>query len=335
MRIVTELAWHLNRRGLLTEQQLEQLVKMGVLEDLHCEVCGALNCRVPSHNTDRWYPWERDDGLTDDGEPDPTPPEPTKKSFSGTPAHATRADEIAKRLSRSDLLSDPCLRPLGWLNREGGGEQDWFKSLPQLSQADLQAAILKKRDDISPTQLWEALAFDRYRLEANPEGMTGPAATAWRLVLEGRDTSEMGKRQWILGRRRVINRVWQLIRAQNAVLVALGRLMRHRAPELARWAEQDYHPIGSLALCLSYESQARSLGVETEPGLRPDWSAWDGQRYRATRWSEKTAASRSWEMAFRMDGSAYALLAESEPWEAPLSLESPLTHPRFWRQLDT
>ena len=89
--------------------------------------------------------------------------------------------------------------------------------------------------------------------------------------------------------------------------------------------------MGSLCLCLVYEAQALSAGRHTHPELRPEWSNWDGQRYRKSEWTTEEAAARSWELAFRVDAAkSYALLGKAADWSGPLSLESPLTHPRYW-----
>lgn len=317
---------------------MRELDRYGIVSDhLLCDVCGELLCRKPEHDSNRLYPRSLDNsllGIDTEIDPEDLVAPPTRAKSRQTPSHALRADEIAKRIKSSGLLRERSLGALRGISRACGVEKDWLKHLHTLSDPTLDSGLLSLVEGfkLTPTQLWDSLAFEAYREVVDFESATGQAVTAWRQVIAGKEPSEMGKRGWILGARQAINQVWQLVRAQNTVLRSLSRLMTCHVSSMSSWAERDYHPIGSLTLCLFYEAVCLHQNQQTEPYRRPDWSAWDGQRYRDSPWTLEEAAGRSWELALRMDApKCCALLAKAADWDGPLNLDSPLTYPCHWR----
>lgn len=326
MGVLQELYHYLDQRELLTAGQKRGLANLGLEgssyyptprefyqgweEEVPCESCESIPCRCPNRTWTQGKPPSGD---------------------------ALRADEIAKRVQASSLLHDKALGPLKHLARPLAEDKDWLKKLHEAPQQKLQSRLREclTNNDIGASRLWESLAFDAYRDLVDPSE-NGKAAVAWRCVLAGMDAGDFGRNGWIIGRRRVINKVWQLIRGQNAVLRALLGLLREDSTSWGRWAERDYHPVGSLCLSVLYEALALQCGNGSNPERRPDWSHWDGQRYRATNWTPEQASTRAWELAFRADSRlAYNLLVSAPEWDQPLSLDSPLTHPTQWNLDDT
>ena len=322
MSVLNEISRHLINCGLLSDQQIDDLYRLGILDP---------DSRYEWHE-DPWaisYMWNALAYIRDPTEEQEVVVRPQGKSRK--PNNSLRADEIGKRIRSSALLRDHALTPLAEL----GETQDWLKELHQFEPrvlAERLRALLKNKT-LKAFDFWEALVFDDYLRVVDLEKETGPAVTAWRHILTGCAPSELGKRGWIVGRRKTINKVWQLIRGQNAVLKALAILMEEEPRLLGDWSESDFHPIGSLSLCIYYEGLAKRKGALTTPERRPEWSAWDGQRYRKTRWSSTTSSTRVWEIALRMgDSTTYPFFLEAATWDAPVSLDSPLTHPRYWTE---
>ena len=334
MSVLNEISRHLMSCGLLSDQQVDELYQMGILDpDTRYEWY-----EDPWTISDRWHALAETRDPTEEHELVVKHQGKSRKA-----SNSLRADEIGKRIRSSRLLRDETLSVLSTL----AGTEDWLKELHQLEPrvlAERLRALLENKA-LKPFPFWEALAFDDYARVVDLKTERGPAVTAWRHILTGCAPSDLGKRGWILGRRKAINKVWQLIRGQNVVLKALAILMEEELRLLGDWSESDFHPVGSLCLCVYYESLAKQRGVRTTPVQRPDWSwdgqryqktkwsNWDGQRYRKTKWSPTTSSSRAWEIAMRMNGSiTYPFFLKVVASEIPLHMDHPLTHPRYWTE---
>lgn len=323
MGVLQELFYYLHNKNLLTADQVDGFKQLGLQGQREYWY------RTPEEYYEGWehyQPCERCHST-------PCRCSDTPKAKGKAPSNNDlRADEIAKRVQASSLLHDKVLGPLKHLARPLSEDKDWLKKLHEAAPERLQIRLQEclKNNEITASRLWESLAFDAYRDLVGPSEH-GKAAVAWRCVMAGVEAGDFGKNGWIIGRRRAINKVWQLVRGQNAVLKALLGLVMEDASSWGRWAERDFHPVGSLCLSVLYEALALDGVVATDPERRPEWSNWDGQRYRATNWTAEEASTRAWELAFRTDSRlAYNLLVSAPEWDHPLSLDSPFTHPTQW-----
>lgn len=343
MKTLRQIARHLSGWKLLTEEQERGLYELGILQsyDSHwrwernyqCAICGdeveyRCNCTIECGRCGEIE--------FDDNGPVACLCCQVCESFpcrcdvmSGRPglqrkelAEHLRADEIAKRLNESKLLEDDSLLVLDLV---AGTDWRCREKIPELH------SLLghMSTDRVPFDALWEALCFQKHRSLVSREEQAGAAYRAWESLLLGVSREELGNRAWILTRGEPLKTVWRLVRLQNSLLSILGEALLEETRTVAAWCERNYHPVGSAAISLAYEACAKQLGGVSDPGRVPEWSNWEGQKYK-TAWQGREDVLATTEKACRMLPNRVAEFVLALEQYSVESILSHCTHPKYW-----
>ena len=343
MKTLRQIARHLSSWRLLTEEQEQRLRELGVLRsnvshwrwdrNYQCAICGdeveyGCNCVVLCR---RCGAIEFDDRgpvaceCCRDCECFPCQCE----VLSGRsilqkkePAKRVRADDIAKRVEESRILEDDSLAVLDLVVGADWRLREKTLGLPSFLK-------LLVADRIPCDVLWEALCFQEHRSLVPREEQAGEAYRAWESLLLGLSREELGNRSWVLTRGESLKTVWRLVRLQNFVLSLLGTALVEEAQTVAAWCERNYHPVGSAAMSLAYEACAKQLDGVSDPGRAPEWSNWDGQRYKSV-WQGRDDVLAITEKACRLLPNRVSDFVLDLDQYSVESILAHCTHPKYW-----
>jgi hypothetical protein len=328
LRVIEQIVNYLSRRGALTPEQLSYLQREGFWRPP--DVADA---------DEGPQPFRFDDELLDD---DPAfalqealeraelPSRAGRSRQRRSALHRTRAEQcatlcasLAGQIPRWEAELDGLLEIGRRLAGEAGSDQllSAIRAAPLATLAVTLPAALDARQPPFD-RLWSGLSFEGYREPLADPAIPVPIARAYRALLEVAGVAIVRHNGWML-REREIRWIAELLRAQRAVMAALGRFDDGPGGPLSRWLRRDVHLGAYWALAIAYSARrADRLALEDHRPRRkpPDPDDW----------------MRAWAQALALDSGAVTPFfatcfgAHGEDEAVPEPAELDLRCPEEW-----
>lgn len=275
MKVIAEIVACLAQRGAISAGEISILRENGYLP------------RYEEDPEDPGPPSDDEHELRPDGES----LFPVRRRRRGAPAEPLETRVLASRIEtilRADGARIAALAQVAtsgkgrWERIQGLSQQLWLFLVDPLTEAI-------ESGKTSFSAIWDAIDVDGLLTAVEPTDR-GPAASAYRALLDVRAHGDLGKHFWIF-KRRWIARAYHLLRAQDSVVQAFATISG-RAPALfGKWMTRDPHPTAYWAFVLHHNAMAeRPLGERAgeSPVRRP--------------WPEARTLARAWVRARALGG---------------------------------
>lgn len=288
MKVIGQIIEYLHARGRLTRRELAYL-----------ENEGFLRTTVDEYEYDQYFPlyidpYERDPLLDQEDAEEAKHRLHQRRSRPQPPKSALKAVEIRDLIAQRRPGWAEVLSPLVSLARRLSPAATLETAPLLLRDADDARLLAAMVAEIKATAdwletLWEALQFEEYRACC---GRGGEADKAYRVILAGRNVSEITKYAWIL-RHPEIAWVHTLITVQRRIMRMCGVLFETQFPLIDSYLAQTYRSKALWAFILLYSAQR--YASDLHPNLLPQECV-----LRAETLPDPACFAAAWEFALEM-----------------------------------
>jgi hypothetical protein len=255
MKVLRQMIDYLRGRGLLTQDQLQELASQGILrwEEVHNEPPAPEEPSGASEDYDE-----------DVEEPHERRPARGRRGGAGPRTPVVPPEELCRRLRERFGLWRPVLDRLTSLAPLSEG---WEEAAVDVRNADLEhlvATLAARLHGLGLGQLWEALQLDGYREVLSGPELHGPTGAAYRALLSVPEPLGLGRYGALL-RAPEVAAVVNLMQAQRRLLRACGELMRRERDLLAAALRRDSGSPAYWAFVLLYSARRGAHGRRPWP----------------------------------------------------------------------